>query len=95
LRKGNKALVSASPNALGGCLAAALLTALLAGCAGRIWVDHEDASSIRLRWYTKENSIDAALARAQEHCASFGKKALLIDEFEDRDVQTAYFLCGG
>lgn len=87
--------MSASPNAVGRCLATAFLTALLAGCAGRIWVDHEDAGSIRLHWYTKENSIDAARARAQEHCGSLGKKALLIDEFEDRDVQTAYFLCGG
>ena len=85
--------MSARTHVLRRSLAAAFLAALAAACAGRIWVDHEDASGIRLHWYRTTNTIDAARARAQAHCASLGKEAVLTDEFEDQDVKTAYFSC--
>jgi hypothetical protein len=76
-------------------LGAASLAALLMACAGRIWVDTEDASGIKLHWYGSATAIDAARSRAQEHCKSLGKDAVLIDEFEDQDIKTAYFSCRG
>jgi hypothetical protein len=66
---------------------------LLAGCADRIWLDHESAGGITLHWYTREMTIDAATARANAHCRSFGRHASLLDEFEDQDVATAHFAC--
>lgn len=72
-----------------------LLSALgLAGCSGRIWLDHQSEAGATLHWYTRETTIDAAKLRAAEHCQRFGKRARLLDEFEDSDVTTAHFACG-
>jgi hypothetical protein len=67
----------------------------LCGCAGRIWLDHASAQGATLHWYTREVTINEARARAATHCSGFGKRALLLDEFEDQDVTTAHFACQG
>jgi hypothetical protein len=65
----------------------------LSGCAGRIWLDHESGTGATLHWYTRETTIDAARARAEEHCRHLAKRAVLLDEFEDQDITTAHFAC--
>jgi hypothetical protein len=65
----------------------------LAGCTGRIWVDHQSDDGLRLRWYTDEASIDDATSRAGELCAASGRRATLVQEFEDQDVTLAEFAC--
>jgi hypothetical protein len=75
-------------------LAASAVTGLC-GCAGRIWLDRASEQGATLHWYTREATIDEARARAAAHCSSFGKHALLLDEFEDQDVTTAHFACRG
>lgn len=75
-------------------LPALLLAMALAACAsGRIWLDHDSPDGITLHWYTKETTIDAARAEANNHCQAWAKQAVLLDEFEDRDVTTAHFAC--
>jgi hypothetical protein len=72
------------------------LTALVAlgGCSsGRIWLDHQSTDGATLHWYTREATIGDAQARAATHCSQFGKRAQLLDEFEDEDVTTAHFGC--
>jgi hypothetical protein len=77
-----------------GAAAALLLgTLALAACAGRVWLDHESDAGATLHWYTHEASISEVARRAEAHCQSFGKRALLLDEFEDQDVTTAHFAC--
>lgn len=71
----------------------ALVLALAACASGRIWLDHDSPDGITLHWYTKETTIDAARAEANNHCQARGRHALLLDEFEDRDVTTAHFAC--
>lgn len=74
----------------------ALVAALaLSDCSGRIWLDHASAEGATLHWYTDETTIREAQARADEHCRQFGRHAQLSDEFEDQDVTTAHFACGG
>ena len=76
------------------CLGFALaLAAGLAACDGRIWLDHDTPQSVELPWYTNEASIGEASARANRHCQTWGKQAVLLDEFEDQDVTTARFSC--
>lgn len=72
------------------------LTALiaLAGCSsGRIWLDHDTVDGATLHWYTDEATMTDAQARAATHCSQFGRRALLLDEFQDEDVTTAHFVC--
>ena len=76
-------------------LIAAVAATGLCGCAGRIWLDHASERGATLHWYTREVTINEARARAAAHCGSFGKRALLLDEFEDQDVTTAHFACQG
>jgi hypothetical protein len=71
----------------------AVLSAVLAGCAGRIWLDRQSPDGISLHWYTREASIDTAQATAQEHCRGFGKEAILVEDFEDQDITRARFAC--
>jgi len=80
------------PAALGWAAVSALLLAP-AGCAGRLWVDRASAEGVRLHWYTREATMDIARAAAAENCRRYGKGAVLLDEFEDRDVTTANFAC--
>ncbi len=75
---------------------AALAVALAAGmaaCGGRNWADQESPQGIRLHWYTREASIDAATRKAAEHCQLWGKHAVLLEEFTDADVTVADFAC--
>jgi hypothetical protein len=74
---------------------AAVAATGLGGCAGRIWLDHASEQGATLHWYTREATIDEARARAAAHCSDFGKRALLLDLFEDQDVTTAHFACEG
>lgn len=77
-----------------GCRWSGLVLLLaLAGCSGRIWEENATAAGIRLHWYTQENTIDNVRAEAVEHCRSFGRRAELIQEFEDQDMSTADFAC--
>lgn len=73
--------------------AAVAVATLLAGCAGGIGVDHESADGVTLYWHKRDSSIDQAAAKASAHCRTFGKRAVLLDEFEDTDVTTAHFAC--
>jgi hypothetical protein len=75
-------------------LAAAAATGLC-GCAGRIWLDHASEHGATLHWYTREVTIEEARVPAAAHCSDFGKRAVLLDEFEDQDVTTAHFVCAG
>jgi hypothetical protein len=74
---------------------AAVAATGLCGCAGRIWLDDASAQGATLHWYTREVTFDEATARAAAHCRNFGKRALLLDLFEDQDVTTAHFACEG
>ncbi len=62
-------------------------------CGGRIWVDRANAEGARLHWYTHEATIEEATARANEHCHSLGKQAVMAAEFEDQDITQAVFAC--
>jgi len=73
--------------------AAHVLAFCLAGCTGRVWTDAATADAIRLRWYTRETTIDAARSKAEAHCQGVGKQAALGNEFEDGDVTVATFAC--
>ncbi len=70
-----------------------VLVAALAACGGRIWADQESPQGVRLHWYTREASIDAATRRAAEHCQLWEKHAVLLEEFTDADVTVARFAC--
>ncbi len=72
---------------------AVVLAAVMATCGGRIWADQEGPQGIRLHWYTRETSIDAATRRAAEHCQNWGKHTVLLEEFTDADVTVARFAC--
>jgi hypothetical protein len=80
------------PAALGWAAVPALLLTL-AGCAGRVWLDRASAAGITLHWYTREATVDIARGEALEHCRGYGKDAVLLDEFVDRDITTAHFAC--
>jgi hypothetical protein len=67
---------------------------LLAGCSGRIWTDEATPGSVKLHWYTTEQTIEAANAEADAHCRMFGAHAVLVGEFLDQDITRAEYECG-
>src|SRR5579863_6230414 len=62
---------------------------VLAACSGRIWQDEATADTVRLHWYTAEASIDEARSLGEEHCRRSGRRAEMVQEFEDGDITTA------
>src|SRR5579864_7729938 len=66
---------------------------VLAACSGRIWQDEATADTVRLHWYTAEASIDEARSLGEEHCRRSGRRAEMVQEFEDGDITTAGFVC--
>lgn len=76
-----------------GALAAAAVALTLGACATRIWRDEADPEGVRLHWYTNQVSIDEARGEAARYCQARDKHAVLRDEFIDRDVTVARFVC--
>jgi hypothetical protein len=66
---------------------------LLAGCPGPAFVPHPERG-VELRWPNGEVGIDAARAKADTRCEGEAKRAVLEDEFMDRDETLARFCCG-
>ena len=66
---------------------------LIAGCANTIRPQHVTKDEISLQYDTVLNSLETATARADEHCAQFGKKAELISQWDNIGTRGATFRC--
>lgn len=75
-------------------VAGLLLAGGLAGCAGGPpALQQTSPNGIELYWYTGQRSLDEAQAEAQNHCQSWGKRAVLVRESTDGGVVRARFAC--
>ena len=72
---------------------AAIVLAVLAGCAGGPTIDRDDPGGVELHWYNWQSSFKDAADLARDHCKAHGKSAVLASEFTDRDVTRARFDC--
>ena len=74
----------------------AVLLALLAGCADAPpWVQSASADQIALRWYPGDIDTGqaAAQAKADAHCATVGRRAVLVTTGMSGSVQLATYEC--
>lgn len=92
---------------IAGAALAAALAAAVTGCsgppftpyaqavapAGPPWVTAASPDLVALRWYAGQTPVAAAGDVAAEHCAAFGKEAVLVADEETGGAQTARYDC--
>jgi hypothetical protein len=75
--------------------AAAMVAALLAGCANGPppWITAASANAVSLRWWSDEGSIAQAEQVADAHCALYGRSARLAQDQKSGSAEIADYDC--